>query len=418
VQRQLLEKCKEINSMCINGSIKTTNHKTIMEQLRLRAERFRKQGRLHDEDLEEIIANMRASDGLAEANADKAASNTRDDENKCLMEAVEEGLPQVHRTAPNTKQQGIFRILGKNCNGFNNRIGGNNKITKAMDIKEDLDIDCLLYCKHKLNFRHKDNKNDLKQMFQRELACNVVGAHNVHEAKVAGRVQEGGTGAICFGETVGYIKKTGKDEEGLGRWCWILLGGNNGHQTRIISAYNPCKNKAVNSGTTYQQQRRYYITMKKDLTCPRKIFWRDLIKQIKSWWDAGDRIIFFMDHNKHVTNGPLGKDLGDKNGLDMREAIIQHTGAGPGATFFRGSKPIDGMWVSGDLDISNACVMPFRYGVGDHRPFVLDIPLESMIGIDPVKIVRPVGRRLNSKLPGCCKAYTDSLESNITWTAS
>ena len=122
-----------------------------------------------------------------------------------------------------------------------------------------------------------------------------------------------------------------------------------------------------------------------------------------------------MDHNEHVTNGPLGKDLGDKNGLDMREAIIQHTGASPGATFFRGSKPIDGMWVSGDLDISNACVMPFGYVVGDHRAFVLDIPSESMIGIDPVKIVRPVGRQLNSKLPGCCKAYTDSLESNIAW---
>jgi hypothetical protein len=71
------------------------------------------------------------------------------------------------------------------------------------------------------------------------------------------------------------------------------------------------------------------------------------------------------------------------------------------------------MWVSGDLDISNACVMPFGYGVGDHRAFVLDIPLESMIGIDPVKIVRPVGCRLNSKLPSCCKAYTNSLESNI-----
>jgi len=32
-----------------------------------------------------------------------------------------------------------------------------------------------------------------------------------------------------------------------------------------------------------------------------------------------------------------------------------------------------------------------------------------------VKIVRPVRRRLNSKLHGCCKAYTDSLESNIAW---
>jgi hypothetical protein len=226
-------------------------------------------------------------------------------------------------------------------------------------------------------------------------------------------VHEGGTGAICFGETVGYIKKTGKDKEGLGRWCWILLGGNNGHQTRIITSYNPCKNKAVNSVMTYQQQRRYYITKKKDFTCPRKIFWRNLIKQIKSWREAGDRIILFMDHNEHVTNGPLGKELGDKNGLDMREAIIQHTGASPGAIFFHGSKPIDGMWVSGNLDISNACVMPFGYGVGDHRAFVLDISLESMIGIDPVKIVRPVGRRLNSKLPGCCKAYTDSLKSNI-----
>jgi hypothetical protein len=56
----------------------------------------------------------------------------------------------------------------------------------------------------------------------------------------------------------------------------------------------------------------------------------------------------------------------------------------------------------------------FGYGVGDHRAFILDIPLESVIGIDPVKIVRPVGRRLNSRLPGCCKSYIDSLKSNIT----
>jgi hypothetical protein len=384
-----------------------------MEQLRLRAEQFSKQGRLQDKDLEEIIADIKVSNKSTDEEADNTARGTRDNENKRAMEAVEEGLLQVHGTAPNTKQQGIFRILGENCNGFNNRIGGNNKIAKTMDIKEDLDIDCLLYCKHRLNFRHKDNKNDLKQMFHQELACTAVGAYNVHEAKIAARVQEGGTGAICFGETVGYIKKTGKDKEGLGRWCWILLGGNNGHQTRIITAYNLCKNKAVNSGMTYQQQRGYYITKRKDLTCPRKIFWRDLIKQIKSWREAGDRIILFMDHNKHVTNGPLGKELGDKNERDMREAIIQHTGASPGATFFRGLKPIDGMWILGNLDISNACVMPFGYGVGDHRAFVLDIPLESMIGIDPVKIARPVGHRLNSKLPSCCKAYTDSLESNI-----
>ncbi len=105
-----------------------------------------------------------------------------------MLKAVGEGLLQVHGTAPNTKQQGIFQIIGKNCNGFNNRIRRNAKIAKALDIKEDLDIDCLMYCKHHINFWHKDNKNDLKQMFQRELACTAVLANNVHEAKFAGRL--------------------------------------------------------------------------------------------------------------------------------------------------------------------------------------------------------------------------------------
>jgi hypothetical protein len=66
---------------------------------------------------------------------------------------------------------------------------------------------------------------------------------------------------------------------------------------------------------------------------------------------AGDKIILFMDHNKHVTKGVLGKALGDRDGLDLREAIIHHMGKSPGATFFRGSKSIHGLWVSGDIDM-------------------------------------------------------------------
>jgi hypothetical protein len=112
-----------------------------------------------------------------------------------------------------------------------------------------------MYCKHRLNLRHKDNKNNFKQMFQREIACTAVVAHNIHESKHAGRVQEGGTGAISFGNAIWYIRKVGKDEEGLGHWSWILFGGSDDHKTRLITAYNPCKNKIVHSGTSYQQQR-------------------------------------------------------------------------------------------------------------------------------------------------------------------
>jgi hypothetical protein len=188
--------------------------------------------------------------------------------------------------------------MGENCNGLNNRISGKEKIAKAIDIREELDIDCLMYCEHRLNFKHKENKNNLKQMFQQELACMAVSAHNIHEGKVAGRVQEGGTGTICFGETTAYIKKTGQDSEGLGWWSWVLYSGAYGHSTQVITAYNPCKNKIMNLGTTYQQQRQYFITKKKDLTCPLVLFRKHPLEQIKEWWVKGDRIILFMDHNK------------------------------------------------------------------------------------------------------------------------
>lgn len=62
-----------------------------------------------------------------------------------------------------------------------------------------------------------------------------------------GRVQEGGTRMIAFGESTGFISKTGKDPYGLGRWCCTLCGRSEGHKTRVVVAYNVCKNskKAV-----------------------------------------------------------------------------------------------------------------------------------------------------------------------------
>jgi hypothetical protein len=57
--------------------------------------------------------------------------------------------------------------------------------------------------------------------------------------------------------------------------------------------------------------------------------------------------------------------------------------------------------------------MPFGFGVCDHRAFILDIPLELLVGVNPVKIVRPVSQRLNSCLPKCGQAYIESLETNI-----
>ena len=80
----------------------------------------------------------------------------------------------------------------------------------------------------------------------------------------------------------------------------------------------------------------------------------------------------------------LGKVLSDREGLNLQGVILKQTGTPTGATFFWGKHLIDGLWASDDIDISNACVMLFRYGVGDHQAFVLDIPIESLVGVSPV----------------------------------
>ena len=60
-----------------------------------------------------------------------------------------QGLP------PNTKQDGIFWLLCENPNGFNNRITGNQKLDKAIDLKDELEANGPLYCKHRLNLKHR-----------------------------------------------------------------------------------------------------------------------------------------------------------------------------------------------------------------------------------------------------------------------
>jgi hypothetical protein len=87
-----------------------------MKQIRERADRFRKEGRLQDEDLEEIIKEIKACKDFKNNAEDGIGRMAAKDEHDKVMEMVEEGLLQVHGMAPNSKQYRIFRIMGENCN--------------------------------------------------------------------------------------------------------------------------------------------------------------------------------------------------------------------------------------------------------------------------------------------------------------
>jgi hypothetical protein len=241
-------------------------------------------------------------------------------------------------------------------------------------------------------------------------------AHNVHKADQIGRVQEGGTGLLMFGPLTEYLDMPAseKDISGLGRWTTMLLKGGTGVQTRIICGYSPCQSKRQDNSTSYSQQRRYQIWQHHNhITCPCVKFRDDLGKLLKEWRAAGDRLIVCLDANKNIYTQALGKMLTNPKGLGMIEAVGRNTGKKIGPTYFWGQLPINGVWTTPDVTVSNACIMPAGYGIGDHRLFIINLHTASLVGPGPLRERRAASRWLNTRLPHVVKKYTENLEENL-----
>jgi hypothetical protein len=179
---------------------------------------------------------------------------------------------QVHGYAPPTKVEGTVRLIYKNVIRLSNKMCNNKKLERMREIHDKLEVDIAAYREHQLNMRNKKNCNGFNQLFKGgEAAVQSVVAHNVHEN--FGKVQQGGTSLIMFEPLTHQLdfNESGKDDTGLG--CWLVMTvQRDGIKTRIVCAYNLCGDKKLNSSTTYQQHRQYFVTQKKDLSCPQVRF--------------------------------------------------------------------------------------------------------------------------------------------------
>jgi hypothetical protein len=106
----------------------------------------------------------------------------------------------------------------------------------------------------------------------------------------------------------------------------------------------------------------------------------------------------------------------DLHGLEMKEVVGEFTTQQLGATYFRGSVPIDAVWATSNMAVVNACVMPVGYEVGDHRLFVMDFVTALLIGTScSQQIVQPALCCLNTRIAGCALQYIKALQRNILW---
>ncbi len=79
---------------------------------------------------------------------------------------------------------------------------------------------------------------------------------------------------------------------------------------------------------------------------------------LREWRARGDRLIVCLKANENIYTQALRNMLTNPEGLGMVEVVGAYTGKKIGATYFRGTKPINGIWTTPDITIANACVMP------------------------------------------------------------
>ena len=154
----------------------------------------------------------------------KILSRTIEQQQLQEIKGVADKLLRVHGIAPGKKVEGTTRLIMENPNGFNTTIAGNKKLEKAKEINDKLEANLVVYPEHRINCRHKENKNGMAQMFKGgEANIKAVVGHNVH--KNVSKVQEGGVASLAFQSLIERYnaEESGKDGTGLGRWVYMTL---------------------------------------------------------------------------------------------------------------------------------------------------------------------------------------------------
>ncbi len=168
------------------------------------------------------------------------------------------------------------------------------------------------------------------------------------------------------------------DPQWLGRWGSWPFFCNPMHATRIEVAYWPCASKVKGLKTVYQQHLRYIQTKGLNFN-PLELFDKDLIEQIYKWCVEGERIVLPMDVNEHPMDTKFVRWLTAKI-PDMSESSHKCWGPTPPYTHVNGTYPINGNYMSPEIEVVNLAMLIFTNSPGGHRSLILDISTRSLLG--------------------------------------
>ena len=104
-------------------------------------------------------------------------------------------------------------------------------------------------------------------------------------------------------------------------------------------------------------------------------------------------MIISLDSNEHIRTGHLARSF---RRLGLVDSITAVTSASTPDSHINGSKPLDAIWVSSDIEVATASICPHTFSVGYHRDIMIDISRSSLLGSRTIPLLPTKMRRLIS----------------------
>ena len=321
-------------------------------------------------------------------------------------------VPRIGNLASD-KPDGVWRIGYCQLNNMSGSDTRRRKIKDMQRIIQDFELDGMTMCELGVNWssgRGHSLKSWCSPYFSHDIRCAT--AHNTHSPRIS-LGQPGGTGILLTPTLFEYARATDIDHRGLGRWTSVLLSHTPEHTTRLVVAYCPCTSSSDTGLKTVYRQHLNYIQNNDLGRTPYQLFFDDLILQLKQWRSNNERLILCIDLNEHSLTGKIARRISSDD-IQLHEST--HTSWPEGKqphTYIDGSKPIDGIFSTPDIEVTNSLLLSFHESAGDHRTMILEFTTASSIGRFQGKIVRPSSRRLTLRQPGAIQSYNNSIHSQF-----
>lgn len=344
-------------SRIVHSSRRANSHR----QYRTRFEHFRSSRATstgNRRDLEEWQSDLQAA----------ALDNTiiQIEDNALREREIKSVVPRIGNLAID-KPDGVWRIAYCQLNNMSGSDTRRHKIKDLQWIIQDFDVDGVALCEVGVNWtsgRGHSLKSWCSPYFSHDISC--VTAHNIHAPRVS-LGQPGGTGILITPTLFEYARSTDNDHRGLGRWTSWLLSHTPDHTTRLVSAYCPGSGSSDKGLKTVYRPHVNHIQKANLGRTPYQLFFDDLILQLKKWRSNNERIILCIDLNEHSLTGQIARRL-RSNDIELHESTHMFWPEGQQPhTHIDGSRPIDGIFTTPDIDVTNSLLLSFHESAGDHR---------------------------------------------------